>query len=142
MSRFLILDGAVVANVVEATADFAHEQGWQPAGDAQIGWVKVGATFSPPPAQEKTPQQLRDEAKAARAIAVGAITVTTQAGNVFDGDETSQGRMARAVIVLQATNTPSVVWVLHDNTIIEASVAELTEALALSGAAQAALWVL
>lgn len=86
--------------------------------------------------------QAREAAKAARAAAVEAITVTTAAGNVFDGDETSQTRMARAIIALQATGTPNVNWVLHDNTVIQASVAELSEALALAGAAQAAIWVI
>ena len=84
----------------------------------------------------------REKLKAEREIAVAAITVTTQAGNTFDGDEVSQGRMARAIIALQATGTPSVNWVLTDNTVIDAPVAELVEALALSGAAQAALWVI
>lgn len=84
----------------------------------------------------------RDALKAQRDIAVAAITVTTAAGHVFDGDETSQTRMARAIVALQATGTPSVNWVLHDNTVLAATVAELTEALALAGAAQAALWVI
>jgi hypothetical protein len=84
----------------------------------------------------------REAAKAARAAAVEAITVTTQAGNTFDGDEISQTRMARAIIALQATGTPSVTWVLHNNTAIQATVAELSEALALAGAAQAAIWVI
>ena len=87
-------------------------------------------------------QQARDVAKVARTAAVEAITVTTAAGNTFDGDETSQGRMARAVIALQATATSSITWVLSDNTVIEATAAELTEALALAGAAQAAVWVI
>ena len=84
----------------------------------------------------------REELKMERQQAVDAIRVTTQAGNTFDGDETSQGRMARAIIALQATGTPTVTWVLADNTAIDASAAELTEALALAGAAQAAIWVI
>ena len=84
----------------------------------------------------------REAAKTTRATAVEAITVTTAAGNTFDGDETSQTRMARAIIALQATGTPSVNWVLADNTVIQATAAELVEALALSGAAQAAVWVI
>jgi hypothetical protein len=84
----------------------------------------------------------REAAKARRTAAVAAITVTTAAGNTFDGDETSQGRMARAILALQSTGTPSTPWVLHDNSVIEASAAELGEALALAGAAQSALWML
>lgn len=87
------------------------------------------------------PPTERDIAKAARAAAVDAITVTTAAGNTFDGDEVSQGRMARAVLVLSTGFAATVPWVLADNTVIDANAAELTEALALAGAAQAALWV-
>lgn len=89
-----------------------------------------------------TPPTERDTAKAARELAVSQITVTTTAGNTFDGDEVSQTRMTRAILVLQATGTPSTVWVLTDNTPVEVTAAELTEALALSGAAQASMWVI
>ena len=84
----------------------------------------------------------RELLKAQRAAAVAAILVTTAEGHTFQGDETSQTRMARAIIALQATGTPSVLWVLADNTVIQASAAELVEALALAGAAQAAIWVI
>jgi hypothetical protein len=98
--------------------------------------------------RDATPDELaqraleaRERFKAERAAAVRAITVTTAAGNTFDGDETSQDRMVRAIVALQATGTPSVVWVLADNSTVQATAAELVEALALAGAAQAALWV-
>jgi len=84
----------------------------------------------------------REIAKAARTDAVSRITVTTSAGHTFDGDEISQTRMARSIIALQATGTPTVNWVLADNSVIQATPNELAEALALSGAAQAAIWVI
>lgn len=84
----------------------------------------------------------REQAKAQREQNVASIKVTTQAGNTFDGDETSQTRMARAIIALQATGTPTVTWVLADNRVIQATVGELVEALALAGAAQATVWVM
>lgn len=93
-------------------------------------------------AQGPTPDEARAEAKRQRAAAVAAITVTTSAGNTFDGDEESQTRMTRAIIALQATSTESTPWVLSDNTVIQASAAELAEALALAGAAQAAIWII
>ena len=61
--------------------------------------------------------------KVERARAVQAITVTTVLGNTFDGDEISQGRMARAILALPEGET--VRWVLHDNTEIDATEAEL-----------------
>ena len=84
---------------------------------------------------------LRETWKAQRELAVAAIKVTTAAGNVFDGDEVSQGRMARAILGLQASAETTVTWVLADNTVIAATAEELQEALALAGAEQARLWV-
>ena len=85
----------------------------------------------------------RDELKAERAAKVRAIKVTTAAGNTFDGDEVSQGRMSRAVIALGAAPSGTTVnWVLSDNTVINATQAELTEALLLAGQAQAAIWII
>lgn len=110
--------------------------------EAEAGWLWDGTTLSAPPVPPKTPEQLREEAKAARAEAVNNIKVTTAAGNTFDGDETSQARMSRAILVLSTGAAASVPWVLADNTVIQASAAELTEALALAGAEQARLWVL
>lgn len=98
---------------------------------------EVEAHTNPP----KTAEQLREEWKASRAAAVEAIDVTTAAGNTFDGDEISQGRMARAILGLQTMPGSAVTWVLADNSVIQATAAELSEALALAGAAQAAIWV-
>lgn len=114
---------------------------------APVGGVQQWEVF-PLPAEDVAANQAasiqsaREQAKAQRQAAVDAIKVTTQAGHTFDGDETSQTRMARAVIALQATGAPSVTWVLADNSVIQASAAELAEALALAGAAQAAVWVI
>lgn len=93
-----------------------------------------------PPGYE--PPTEREIAKAARAAAVEAITVTTAAGHTFDGDETSQARMSRAILVLSTGFANEVSWVLADNSVIQADAAELTEALALAGQAQSALWTL
>lgn len=92
-------------------------------------------------AQTLADAKVRYAAKKLRAATVDAIKVTTTAGNTFDGDEVSQGRMARAIIALQAVGSLSITWVLADNTTIQATAAELTEALVLAGQAQAAVWV-
>jgi len=85
---------------------------------------------------------LRENAKAVRAEAVSQIKVTTTAGNTFDGDEISQARMDRAITILSSGFAPSVNWVLADNRVIDATAAELIEALALAGQAQAAIWII
>lgn len=81
---------------------------------------------------------LRQAFKDQRAAAVQAITVTTAAGNTFDGDEESQTRMARAIVALPDGAT--VPWVMADNSILQATASELREALALAGAEQSRLW--
>ena len=103
------------------------------------GWLFDGVDYAPPPVD---PYAVRSAAKIARALAVDAIQVTTAAGNTFDGDELSQGRMSRAIIALSTGLAPSVTWVLADNSTIQATAAELTEALVLAGMAQAAIWVI
>lgn len=92
--------------------------------------------------QQSILEQNRSVAKLLRQASVEKIVVTTSAGNTFDGDEISQNRMARAILALQATGGHGVSWVLTDNSVIQASVAELTEALALAGASQAAMWII
>lgn len=79
--------------------------------------------------------------KAQRQSAIDTLTVTID-GMVFDGDETSQTRMARAIVVMQAASIPTISWVLHDNTVATVTVTQLTQALAAAGAEQARLWVL
>lgn len=84
----------------------------------------------------------REAWKARRAEAVRNIKVTTASGRVFDGDEISQARMARAILGLhEAGEGATVTWVLADNTPVAVTAAELSEALHLAGAEQARLWV-
>ena len=113
-----------------------------PEGQVPMWTGQAWALVAVPVPAGPTPEQLREAAKAARAAAVEAITVTTAAGNTFDGDEASQTRMSRAILVLSTGAATSVPWVLANNTVIQATAAELTEALALAGAEQAQLWVL
>ena len=111
-------------------------------GEVAMWTGGVWALVPTPVPQGPSPEQLREHAKQARQTAVENIKVTTAAGHTFDGDETSQARMSRAILVLSTGAAASVPWVLADNTVIQATAAELTEALALAGAEQARLWVL
>ncbi len=127
---------------IETLADRYH------CDDTDLPFTVVGQgqivdadTITWPPVPVLPPS--RDELKAQRDAAVAAIKVTTTAGNTFDGDETSQDRMSRAVVAMGAAPAGSTVnWVLSDNTVIDATQAELNEALLLAGTAQAALWVI
>ena len=96
----------------------------------------------PAPTPEEQAEQELAQAKAERADAVSRITVTVD-GLVFDGDETAQDRMARAITMFQANNLPvdyQTDWVLADNTIAKVTVTQLSQALLLAGQAQTALW--
>jgi len=78
------------------------------------------------------------EFKAARPAVIQAIKVTVD-GMEFDGDEVSQTRMARAITVMDDTDTTT--WVLANNTPATVTKAQLTAALRLAGEAQTAAWV-
>ena len=97
--------------------------------------AEVNLHLNPP----KTPAQLAEEAKIARELAVSQIKVTTTSGKSFNGDETSQTRMARAVASSIAGETTS--WILADNTVATVTHEELKEALRLAGQAQTAIWI-
>lgn len=104
-----------------------------------IDWSKMITAEAKQAEQDKAE---REAFKRDRAAAVKAITVTTASGRVFDGDETSQGRMARAILGLESAGEGATVrWVLHDNSAADVGAPELREALALAGQAQADLWV-
>ena len=92
----------------------------------------------PEPTAEELAEQALARAKAERAAAVSQIVVTVD-GMQFDGDETSQERMARTVLTLDAGET--VPWVLYDDTIAQVTREQLAQALKLAGQAQTALWV-
>ena len=145
--KYAFNDNGILRDVVMANPRMIFDAGYasmfiEVPDEAEAGWLYDVTTFTARPVPEKTPEQLREEAKAARTAAVDNIKVTTAAGNTFDGDETSQTRMSRAILVLSTGAAASVPWVLADNTVIQADIAELTEALALAGAEQARLWVL
>ena len=107
--------------------------------DAEIQ-AQIDYENSPEGIAEKT----LENAKIVRAEAVSRITVEVD-GMVFDGDETAQNRMARAITMFNANNLPAdtvTQWVLADNTVSEVTVSQLSQALFLAGQAQTALWTI
>lgn len=87
---------------------------------------------------EPTEEETLEAAKAERAAAVAALTVTVD-GMVFDGDEKAQERMARAVLMAE-TPDEKTEWVLHDNTVALVTADQLRRACRAAGKAQTALW--
>ena len=92
-----------------------------------------------PKSEEQVAQIMLAKAKQKRTADIQNIEVTTAAGNTFDGDEVAQGRMTRAALVMEDTDT--LPWVLSNNSVVPVSKAELLEALRLSGQAMAEIWV-
>ena len=78
-------------------------------------------------------------AKKTRDAAVAKIKVTVN-GKTFDGDETSQGRMARAIAAAETQSIDLQQWKLADNAWAEVTTAELRQALAMAFQAQSELW--
>jgi hypothetical protein len=89
---------------------------------------------------EQDKKDARNILKKERALAVADIKVTTSLGRTFDGDEDSQERMARAIMISQLTGITSTTWTLADNSVTTVTLAELSEALALAGQQQSVLW--
>ena len=71
-------------------------------------------------------------AKQAKVEALDRITVTTTAGNTFDGRDKDQLRMLAALQSAQFLGMFNTQWKLSNNSAIQVSVEELREALALS----------
>jgi len=134
-------DGSI--NCIEIHPQYGEiEHTQDPAFEYELSEESDWEEVKPCPQAEKDvheARQAREQFKAQRAQSMRSLTVTTQAGNVFDADETSQTRMSRAITIMDDVET--IVWVLADNTPIQATKAELKEALRLAGEAQAALWV-
>ena len=91
----------------------------------------------PEPSEEEIAAAELIKAKEERAEYVSKIVVEVD-GMLFDGDETSQDRMARSIIALDLGE--KVQWVLADNTIAQVTRAQLREALRKAGEAQTAIW--
>ena len=82
--------------------------------------------------------------RAERAEAVSKITVEVD-GMVFDGDETSQDRIARTITAATSAGygpDDTTTWVLHDNTVAEVTIKQLSETLLAAGLKQTELWII
>lgn len=103
-------------------------------------WAQYGVTYVE---RELTPeeQEARDLAiaKRERAAKVAAIKVEVD-GMTFDGDESAQSRMARAITAAETAGLESTVWVLADNTVKTVTKAQLQQALAKAMVVMGELW--
>ena len=91
----------------------------------------------PEPTEEEIAEQVMVRAKAERTAEVERLTVEVE-GMVFDADETSQARMS--VAASSMTDDETNVWVLHDNSVVQVTKAQLLLACRLARIAQSAVW--
>lgn len=143
------LEGSFDAIEVKKTFDRDGNFGyWPQEGLIEMPGEQPGPAYKAVSGQwvlddDKATEVAMTEAKTDRAEAVARITVEVD-GMVFDGDETAQDRMARAITMFQASNLPddyTTAWVLADNTVAQVTVNQLAQALLLAGQKQSALWV-
>lgn len=103
-------------------------------------WAQFGVTYSE---RELTPEEQEAQnlaiAKRERAAKVAAIKVEVD-GMTFDGDESAQSRMARAITAAETAGLESTVWVLANNTVATVTKVQLQQALAKAMVAMAELW--
>lgn len=91
------------------------------------------------PTADEIAKQKKEEWKADRQEKVDAIVVEID-GMKFDGDELSQGRMARAA-GLAETPDETVRWILADNTVADVTADQLKRAARAAGREQEKLWI-
>lgn len=119
-------------------------------GDPQTAdeWLALGVTYEvktepDPKPHEPTPEELAQQelakAKAERAQAVRNIKVTV-ADKVFDGDESAQSRMTRAIQVAEISGLTQTEWVLANNEVAVVTLVEMKEALSKAMLEMSKLW--
>lgn len=110
-----------------------------PVGKVKEFWASHGVEYSEVPDPEPTPEQILAQAKRERAEKVDRIKVTVD-GMIFDGDEVSQSRMARALTAALTAGQSSTTWVLADNTVATVTKEQLAEALTKSMLEMSKVW--
>ena len=142
------LEGSFDATEVRKTFDRDGNFGyWPQEGLIEMTGKQPGPAYKAVSGQwvlddDKAAEVAMTEAKTERTDAVSKITVEVD-GLVFDGDETSQDRMTRAITMFTSSGLPAdttTSWVLADNTVAQVTIGQLTQALLLAGQKQTELW--
>jgi hypothetical protein len=101
-------------------------------------WISEGNTPNPALTEDELEKQQYQEWKANRQTAVDNIEVSYN-GVIFQGDEISQGRMAR-VIIGTTDDITTVLWTAKDNSIHELNRIDLKAILSDAVNQQSGLW--
>ena len=76
-----------------------------------------------------------------REILIQSLVVESFAGNIFDADERSQERMARAILVMRQEGVPTTSWKLNNNEIVTVTVEELEDVLVKASIETSNIWL-
>jgi len=77
-------------------------------------------------------QSQEEASKAIRAFLIDSIRVTTSSGKMFDGNDAAIVNMSAAIQASITLGVASTMWKMADNSVVEVTLQELQEALALS----------
>lgn len=100
--------------------------------DAEIRELLVDFEIEAYIEPEKTTEQIEAEFKLAKQSALDGLSVTTTAGHKFDANTEARLNLTNAIMASDITGISSTNWKLYDNTVIEADLTELKEALTLA----------
>lgn len=137
-------DAVEVKKTFDRDGNFGY---WPQEGMIEMAGEQPGPAYKAVSGQwvldeDKAAEIAMSDAKTERTEAVASITVEVD-GMVFDGDETAQDRMARAITMFTSSGLPAdttTSWVLADNTVAQVTIGQLTQALLLAGQKQTELW--
>lgn len=76
-----------------------------------------------------------------REVLIRALVVESSIGNIFDADERSQERMARAILVMRQQGVPTTSWKLNNNEIVTVTVEELEDVLVKASEETSNIWL-
>jgi hypothetical protein len=146
MNFYKIVNGELVSGSGLRVPDDTFSTDWSiletDANGQHFKFYNTDGTANLVKEQAEADQVARQAWKESRTLAVSQIIVTTASGKKFDGGETSQTRMSRAVAVLDPGETQP--WILAENLPgelpVDVTKEELKEALRLAGKEQTAIW--
>mgnify|MGYP003591354202 CR=1 FL=1 len=76
-----------------------------------------------------------------REVLIQSLVVKSFIGNIFDADERSQERMARAILVMKQQGVPTTSWKLNNNEIATVTVDELEDVLVKASIETSNIWL-
>jgi hypothetical protein len=118
MTKYAILDGGKVANIVVADAVFAASQGWIEApDDVEIGWTHDGEFAAPVRPLNERKAAMRAAVTAEKLRREGTTAPTPQGAVQSDTDSRNKLNGAVLLAMLAQGGQPfEIAWTMADNT--------------------------